>query len=192
MILIEKFSFEALPLAGAYRIRPFYAPDERGGFIKDYSTEVFEANGIHHDLKEVFYTVSKRGVIRALHFQLEKQQPKLVRCISGHVYDVIADLRPESPTYGQWMGFDLTGENRVELLVPPFFGHGYLVLKDSVVSYKCAEAFYGPGDSGIMWNDPRLAIKWPLDMIGGERNLIISDKDKCLMSMDDYERRIKE
>ena len=98
-------------------------------------------------------TISKRGVIRAIHFQLDRQQAKLVRCISGHVYDVIVDLRPASPTFGQWRGFDLTGENQVELYVPEYFGHGYLVLEDSIVSYKCAEVFYSDGDSGIMYND---------------------------------------
>lgn len=103
---------------------------------------MFKANGIEHELKEVFYTISKKGVIRAMHFQLVKQQAKLVRCISGHVYDVIIDLRLDSPTFGKWQGFDLTGENQKTLYIPQFFGHGYLVLEDSVVSYKCGEVFY--------------------------------------------------
>lgn len=125
-------------------------------------------------------------ILHSLHFLRLKQQAKLVRCISGHVYDVIIDLRPESPTFGQWRGFDLTGENHVELYVPPFFGHGYLVLEDSVVSYKCGEVFYSEGDSGIMYNDPDMAIKWPFEKIGGEDKLIISEKDKHLMSLKEY------
>lgn len=148
----------------------------------------FKANGIEHELKEVFYTISKKGVIRALHFQLGKQQPKLVRCISGHVYDVIVDLCPKSETFGQWRGFDLTGENMKCLLVPASFGHGYLVIEDSVVSYKCAEVFYGEGDSGIMYNDPDIGIKWPFELIGGEDKLIISKKDQSLMSLKQYQR----
>ena len=184
--MIQKFEFQELDLKGAYLIKPFHATDERGGFIKDYNIDTFKSNGIDHDLKEVFYTVSKRGVIRALHFQLVKQQAKLVRCVSGHVYDVIADLRPDSPTFGQWRGFHLTGENTLSLLVPEFFGHGYLVIDDSIVSYKCGEVFYGEGDSGIMYNDPDLNIVWPFDAIGGEDNLIISDKDRNLMSFRDY------
>lgn len=184
--MITKFSFEALDLRGAYKIQPFFAADERGGFIKDYNIDMFKTNGIEHELKEVFYTISKRGVIRAIHFQLTKQQAKLVRCVSGHVYDVIVDLRPDSPTFGQWLGFDLTGENQVELFVPQFFGHGYLVIEDSIVSYKCGEVFYGEGDSGIMYNDPDIAVKWPFESIGGEDNLIISDKDKHLMSFAQY------
>lgn len=184
--MITKFSFEELDLKGAYKIQPFYATDERGGFVKDYNIEMFKANGIEHDLKEVFYTISKRGVIRATHFQLIKQQPKLVRCISGHVYDVIVDLRPNSPTFGKWRGFDLTGGNQVELYVPKFFGHGYLVIEDSVVSYKCGEVFCGEGDSGIMYNDPDINIQWPFELIGGEENLIISEKDRNLMSFKQY------
>lgn len=184
--MIKKFEFTELPLKGAFKIQPFFADDHRGGFVKDYNVDIFRANGIEHDLKEVFYTISKRGVIRAIHFQLVKQQAKLVRCISGHVYDVIVDLRPESPTFGKWLGFDLTGENQTELYIPQYFGHGYLVLEDSVVSYKCAEVFYGEGDSGIMYNDPDINVEWPFSAIGGIENLIISEKDTNLMSLQEY------
>ncbi len=188
--MIEQFQFEELPLKGAFLIKPFYATDNRGGFVKDYNVDTFRSKGINHDLKEVFYTISKRGVIRALHFQLGKQQAKLVRCISGHVYDVITDLRPESPTFGKSLGFHLTGENRFSLLVPEYFGHGYLVIEDSVVSYKCAEVFFAEGDSGITYNDKTLAINWPMELINGEDNLIISEKDLNLMSFDEYRKKI--
>lgn len=189
--MIQKFEFEELPLKGAYLITPFYATDERGGFVKDYNIDTFKANGIDHELKEVFYTISKRGVIRAMHFQLGKQQAKLVRCISGHVYDVITDLRPDSPTFGKSMGFHLTGENRKALYVPQYFGHGYLVIEDSIVSYKCGEVFYGEGDSGIKYDDPELAIEWPMELIGGIENLIISEKDKNLMNFAQYRELAK-
>ena len=189
--MIQKFEFQELDLKGAWLIKPFYATDHRGGLIKDYNVDVFREHGIPHELKEVFYTVSKKGVIRATHFQLEKQQAKLVRCISGHVYDVIVDLRPDSPTFGQWRGFHLTGENTHMLLVPEQFGHGYLVIEDSVVSYKCAEVFYGPGDSGIAYDDPDIGIQWPFDLIGGKDNLIISEKDLHLMSLKDYQNANK-
>lgn len=183
--MIQKFEFQKLELDGAYLIKPFCATDERGCLIKDYNIDMFNQNGITHNLKEVFYTVSKRGVIRAIHFQLIKQQPKLVRCINGHIYDVIVDLRPESPTFGQWRGFHLTGKNMYSLLVPASFGHGYLVIEDSIVSYKCAEVFYGEGDSGIMYDDLDIGIQWPFEDIGGVQNLIISDKDKTLMRFKD-------
>ena len=189
--MIQKFEFNELDLKGAYLIKPFCSTDNRGAFVKDYNVETFHINGIEHNLKEVFYTISKKGVIRALHFQLEKQQPKLVRCISGHVYDVIVDLRPDSPTFGQWRGFDLTGDNMNELLIPAYFGHGYLVLENSVVSYKCAEEFYGPGDSGIMYNDPSIGVQWPFEKIGGIGNMIISEKDKNLMSLSEYEAKLR-
>ena len=189
--MVQKFDFQELDLKGAYLIQPFYATDNRGGFVKDYNIDVFRQNGIEHELREVFYTISKRGVIRAMHFQLGKQQPKLVRCISGHVYDVIVDLWPGSSTYRQWRGFHLTGENQITLYIPAYFGHGYLVLEDSVVSYKCGEVFYAEGDSGIMYNDPELSIQWPMELIGGEENLIISDKDKQLMSLHEYDKVIR-
>ncbi|MFT3952090.1 MAG: dTDP-4-dehydrorhamnose 3,5-epimerase [Oscillospiraceae bacterium] len=184
--MVQKFQFEPLGLDGAFLIDPFFAPDERGGFIKDFNVELFAANGIAHQPKEVFYTLSKRGVIRAVHFQLGRQQAKLVRCISGHVYDVIVDLRPASKTFGQWLGFHLTGENRKTLYVPEWFGHGYLVIEDSVVSYQCAEVFFGDGDSGIRYDDPELGIDWQLSQIGGAENLIISEKDQKLMSFQAY------
>ena len=184
--MIQKFEFEQLSLDGAYLIKPFYATDERGGFVKDYNINVFKDNGIQCELKEVFYTISKKGVIRAQHFQINKEQAKLVRCISGHVYDVIIDLRPDSKTFKQWLGFDLTGENQLCLYVPRGFGHGYLVIEDSVVSYKCEEVFYGEYDSGIKWDDPDMNIKWPLERIGGIENLIISEKDKNLQSLNEY------
>ena len=184
--MVQKFEFQELDLKGAYAITPFFATDHRGGFLKDYNVDTFKANGIEHDLKEVFYTISKRGVIRAEHFQLVKQQAKLVRCISGHVYDVIVDLRPWSETYGQWRGFHLTGDDQTALFVPQYFGHGYLVIEDSVVSYKCGEVFFGEGDSGIMYNDPDLNIQWPFELIGGTENMIISEKDMHLMSFQAY------
>lgn len=97
--MIQKFEFCNTDFEGAYLIKPFCATDIRGAFIKDYSKEVFEANGLEHNLAEVFYTVSHKGVIRALHFQRVHEQAKLVRCIKGKVFDVIVDLRPDSPTF---------------------------------------------------------------------------------------------
>ena len=184
--MMQKFEFKELDLEGAYLIKPFYAEDYRGGLLKDYNIEVFRKNGINHELREVFYTISKRGVIRAIHFQLEMQQAKLVRCVSGHVYDVIVDLRLDSKTFGQWRAFHLTGENQNTLYVPQYFGHGYLVVEDSVVSYKCGEVFFDKGDSGIMYNDPDIDIQWPWEMIGGKDRIIISEKDKNLMSLKEY------
>lgn len=186
----QKWNFKETEISGLYDITPFNAEDIRGCFTKDYSQEIFEANGIHHNLSEVFYTTSHKGVIRALHFQRVKQQPKLVRCIWGHVWDVVVDLRKNSPTFKQWLAFDLAGEQHNEILVPAGCAHGYLVLTDSIVSYKCGEKFYGEYDDGVLWDDPDIGVKWPLELVGGRENVILAAKDKHLQSfaqfMDSY------
>ncbi|MCM1174358.1 MAG: dTDP-4-dehydrorhamnose 3,5-epimerase [Blautia sp.] len=182
--MIRNFEFHDTEFKDVKLINPFISDDERGLFVKDYSKEVFELNGIKHDLKEVFYTESYKGVIRAIHFQRVKEQAKLVRCISGHIYDVVVDLRPDSMTFGKWQGFELTGENHMEILIPENFGHGYLVLEDSIVSYKCAEKFYGEYDDGIRWNDPDINIQWPLELVDGK--IILSEKDKKLQSFREF------
>lgn len=186
--MIQKFEFKKTKIEGLIEVTPFNADDIRGCFTKDYSKEVFEQNGIHYDLAEIFYTTSHKGVIRALHFQRVKQQPKLVRCIYGHVYDVVVDLRKDSPTFKQWLGFDLIGEKHNEILVPAGCAHGYLVLEPSIVSYKCSEKFYGEYDGGIKWDDPDINVKWPLEKIGGREKLIMADKDKNLPTWAEFEK----
>lgn len=189
--MIQRWNFEELDLKGAYLIRPFFASDDRGGLIKDYNIDIFKAQGIDYELKETFYTISKRGVIRSTHFQLIKPQPKLMRCISGKVFYIIVDLRHESETYGQYRSMILSGDDVVSVLCPAGFGQGYLVIEDSVMSYKAAEVFYGEGDSGIMYNDPEIGIEWPFELIGGKENLIISEKDLNLMSFEQYRGIVK-
>ena len=127
-----------------------------------------------------------RGCFTKDYFQRVMQQPKLVRCIYGHVYDVVVDLRKDSPTFKKWLAFDLTGENKKEILVPAGCAHGYLVLEHSIVSYKCAEKFYGEYDDGILWNDEDIGVKWPLELIGGEEKVILADKDKNLQSFKEF------
>lgn len=182
--MVQKFVFEETKIPGLIKVTPFCADDVRGYFIKDYSKEVFSQNGIEYDLKEVFYTNSYKGVIRALHFQREYQQPKLVRCVWGKVYDVVVDLRKDSPTFKEWLAFELSEENKNELLIPAGCAHGYLVLENSVVSYKCAEKFYGEYDDGIMWNDPDINVEWPLHLV--DNNVILADKDKNLQSFAEF------
>ena len=184
--MISKFAFKETEISGLVEVTPFNADDVRGCFTKDYSKEVFETNGIHHDLAEVFYTTSHKGVVRALHFQRVKQQPKLVRCIWGHVWDVVVDLRKNSPTFKKWLAFDLVGEKHNEILIPAGCAHGYLVLEESIVSYKCGEKFYGEYDDGILWNDPEIAVAWPIDKVGGAENIILADKDKNLQTFAEF------
>ena len=184
--MIQKFDFKEMDLKGAYIIKSFYATDDRGGLIKDYNIDTFKEAGLDYELKETFYTISKRGVIRATHFQLIKPQPKLMRCISGKVWYVLVDLRPDSDTCGQYKSMFLSGDNPISILCPAGFGQGYLVIEDSVMSYKAAEVFYGDGDSGIIYNDPDIGIEWPFELIGGKENLIISNKDLKLMTFQEY------
>lgn len=182
----RKFEFRPTEIEGLIEVTPFNADDIRGCFTKDYSREVFEANGIDHNLAEVFYTTSHKGVIRALHFQRVVQQPKLVRCIWGHVWDVVVDLRKDSATFKKWLAFDLVGKEHNEILVPAGCAHGYLVLEDSIVSYKCSEKFYGEYDDGILWDDPDIGVAWPLDCIGGREKIILAEKDKNLQSFKQF------
>ena len=112
-----------------------------------------------------------------------------MRCIWGPVWDVVVDLRKDSHTFRKWQAFDLIGEKHNEILVPAGCAHGYLVLEDSIVSYKCAEKFYGEYDDGVIWNDPDLAVAWPLEKIGGERNLIIAPKDQNLQTFLEFMKR---
>ena len=187
--MIQPFEFHKTEIPGLLEIIPFRADDVRGYFTKDYSKDVFRANGLEYDLQEVFYTTSHKGVVRALHFQRKKQQPKLVRCIHGHVWDVVVDLRRDSPTFRRWLSFDLIGSENREILLPAGCAHGYLVIEDSVVSYKCSEKFYGEYDDGILWNDAELGIDWPLERIGGPENVILATKDRNLQSFSQFMER---
>lgn len=184
------FQFCQTEIEGLIEIQPFITEDIRGSFIKDYSKEIFEEAGISHDLIEIFYTVSHSGVVRGLHFQRNKHQPKLVRCVSGSIYDVVVDLRKESNTFKKWKSFQLSGENKREILIPAGCAHGYLVIDESIVSYKCSEKFYSEYDDGIFWNDPDIGIEWPLEMISGD--VILSEKDKRLQSFKEFMEHYEE
>ena len=103
------------------------------------------------------------------------------------MWDVVVDLRKDSPTFREWVHFDLTGENRKEILVPAGCAHGYLVLEEhSVVSYKCAEKFYGEYDDGIRWDDPDVGVKWPLELVGGREGVVLAEKDQKLQSFGEF------
>lgn len=122
--------------------------------------------------------------MRGLHFQREKTQAKLVRCISGQVWDVVVDLRKSSPTFKQWLSFELTGDNYKELFIPYGCAHGFLALQPSLMVYKCSENFYPEYDSGIRWNDEEIAVDWPLARTGGR--VILSDKDENLPKFSEF------
>jgi len=184
--MIRQFSFEKTEIEGLILVKPFVADDIRGYFIKDYSEEIFKEAGIEHELKEVFYTSSHKGVIRAIHFQRNHPQAKLVRCVTGQIFDVVVDLRKDSKTFGKWKGFYLSEENKNELLIPGGCGHGYLVLEKSIVSYKCGEKFYGEFDDGIIWNDKEVNVIWPLEQVG---DIILADKDNRLQTFKEFKNK---
>jgi len=184
--MIQEFEFSKTKIPGLIEIMPFTAKDNRGLFIKDYAKETFKSNGLDYIIAEVFYSSNRIGTLRGLHFQRIKQQAKLVRCLVGHVWDVVVDLRKNSSTFKEWISFDLTEENRKEILVPTGCAHGFLAIEESIMVYKCSEKFYGEYDDGIFWNSKELDILWPLDRVGGEKSLIISEKDKNLQEFKDF------
>jgi len=173
------FAFKFTEVSGVWTVTPFVREDERGNFIKDYNEEVFKKNGIDYLVRETFYSFSKKNTIRGLHFQRERQMAKLVRCLSGRIYDIAVDLRANSPTFTKYVGFELSEENNQSLLVPEGCAHGFLALSDALVSYKCAEVFMPETDDGIRWDDPDLCVDWPLDK--GDK-VIISEKDASLQT----------
>ncbi len=144
-------------------IEPKVFGDDRGFFLETFQAERYSClAGINSPFVQDNHSNSSRGVLRGLHFQKTKPQGKLVRVVRGEVYDVALDVRDGSPTFGQWEGVILSGENKRQFWVPPGFAHGFLVLSDSAdFEYKCTE-YYDPSDEGsVLWNDPDLAIPWP-------------------------------
>jgi dTDP-4-dehydrorhamnose 3,5-epimerase len=151
-------------IAGVLMLEPRVFADDRGSFFESFNERTFaEAVGRPVAFVQDNHSVSRRHVLRGLHYQEPKPQGKLVRAVAGAIYDVAADIRPESPSFGRWVGFELSAENRRQLWVPEGLAHGFLVLSDTAeVLYKTTE-FYAPGcEKCIRWDDPALAIAWPL------------------------------
>ncbi len=181
-ITIEKTKIEGLTL-----IHPHVFEDERGYFIKDFEYTFYQNNGLPTKFLETNESKSKKGTIRGLHFQQHFSQGKLIRVVKGAVFDVAVDLRFNSPTYGQWMGFILSEENKNILYIPEGFAHGFLALEEnSIFSYKCTNKYAPEHDSGIRFDDPDINIEWPVDIIGGWGNVITSEKDAKLQSFREF------
>ena len=171
---MEKFQFTQTKIAGLTEIRPFYADDHRGYLSKVYEKEIFAANGIPIQPWEELCSLSKKGVLRGLHFQKTHPQAKLVRVLRGEVYDVAVDLRGGSETYGKWAGVLLSGENHRQFMIPRGFAHGFVVLSETAeFAYKCDELYHPEDEGGIAWDDPEIGIQWPE---AGE--ILLSEKDK--------------
>lgn len=145
----KEFEFQETEIPGLLKICPFYVDDMRGSLTKAFSEEVFRSHGYEYTLSEELIMRNRAGVVRGLHFQRVKQPVKLMQCLSGHVWDVVLDLRRESPTFKKWLSFNLKSEENVELLIPGGCATGYLALEDSTVICKCSEKFYPDYDGGI-------------------------------------------
>jgi dTDP-4-dehydrorhamnose 3,5-epimerase len=167
-------------IEGLVIIEPQVFGDSRGYFMETYNEEAFAKAGLHMTFVQDNQSMSKRGVLRGLHLQTQFSQGKLVRVISGSVYDVGVDLRKGSPTYGQYFGALLSGENKRMLYIPENFAHGFVVLSDEAVfTYKCTQLYHPKYDAGIIYNDPDIGIEWPMDGV----EVSLSDKDKKLPTL---------
>ena len=174
----SQFKAQRTSLKDAVLITPFSVDDKRGNFTKDFFRSFFKANNLDYDLSETFYAKNvKSNTLRGMHFATKNPQAKIVKCITGEIYDVIVDMRKDSPTYLKWEGFYLSEENNLSLYVPKGFAHGYLTIKPGIVSYKCCGDYDPKYDTGIKYDDPTFDIKWP---ISSKNDIIISDKDNHL------------
>ncbi|MBP1949037.1 dTDP-4-dehydrorhamnose 3,5-epimerase [Virgibacillus litoralis] len=161
-------------LHGVKIIEPVVFQDNRGFFMESYNLDRFKEHGLNFDFIQDNHSLSiEKDVIRGLHYQLNPMaQTKLVRVITGAIYDVAVDIRQGSPTFGQWVGIMLSEENHRMLVVPKGFAHGFCTLKENThVQYKVDDYYSAENDKGILWNDPALGIDWPAS------NPILSEKD---------------
>lgn len=152
-------------MAGAWLIRPDYKTDERGSFARAWCYDEMTAHGIEVRFVQGNISINlQRGTVRGMHFQHEPHvEAKLVRCTRGSIFDVIVDLRPESPTRCLWQGFELTADNHYSVFVPEGFAHGFQTLTDDTeVNYQVSSAYHGPSSCGVRWDDPAIRVKWPL------------------------------
>ena len=170
------FSFHMLSIPDVIRVEVRAYEDERGFFMETYRAAEFAAHGIALPFVQDNYSYSMRGVLRGLHYQKEPSaQGKLVRVMLGQVYDVAVDIRLGSPTYGRWVGEVLSAENRRQLYVPPGFAHGFCVLGGAAgVAYKVTADYAPDLDRGIRWDDPEIAVRWPI------ADPVLSPKDAAL------------
>ena len=182
-----KFKFNPTKLEGVYVIEPTMFGDERGYFMETYSEADFKEAGLNYDFVQDNQSSSRKGVLRGLHFQKEHPQAKLVRVISGEVFDVAVDLREGSPTYGEWVGELLSAENKKQLMIPRGFAHGFLVVSEKAeFVYKCDE-FYHPDDEGGLAYDS-VGIDWPeIDV-----EFVLSEKDLKHPKLSELDFKFKE
>lgn len=173
---MDNFNIQRCEIEGLYIIDPKVYGDERGYNMETYHYEAFKNAGLDMVFVQDNQSLSKKGVIRGLHYQKTYPQGKLVRALAGMVYDVAVDLRKNSKTYGKWHGVTLSDQNHRMFYIPEGFAHGFLVLsEEAVFTYKCTNFYHPEDEGGIAWNDPELTIDWP---IGPDMEISLSDKDK--------------
>ena len=180
-----QFQFTKTGIEGLVVVEPKVFGDNRGYFMETYNYNDFKAAGLDRVFVQDNQSKSKKGVLRGLHFQKKNPQGKLVRVVSGEVYDVAVDLRKGSDTYGKWYGVLLSAENKKQFYVPEGFAHGFVVMSETAeFVYKCTR-FYDPSDEGgLMWNDPEIGIDWP---VPENAELLLSEKDQHHQPLKDFE-----
>lgn len=168
-------------LADVFILEPKVFGDDRGFFYESFNARAFqEATGLQRDFVQDNHSRSQRGVLRGLHYQLQQAQGKLVRVTAGEVYDVAVDLRRRSPTFGQWVGVHLSADNRRQMWIPEGFAHGFLVLSEfAEFLYKTTDYYAPAHERCIRWDDPQLAIDWPL-----QSTPLLSGKDQQGLSLE--------
>ncbi len=177
------FKFSSTSIEGVVVIEPALYGDDRGYFMETYNYKDFAANGIDAVFVQDNQSKSKKGVLRGLHFQKKYQQAKLVRVISGTVFDVAVDLRKGSKTFGKWEGVLLSAENKKQFYIPKGFAHGFVVVSDTAeFAYKCDDFYHPEDEGGILWNDTYIGILWP-----EVTEVILSEKDKCHLALKDID-----
>ncbi len=176
------------PLAGVRMVELDVYGDSRGFFVERFNQQKFAEAGLPTSFAQDNHSRSAPGVLRGLHFQPNPPQGKLVGCVHGRIWDVAVDIRPASPTYGQYFGTELSCENGKLLWIPPGFAHGFCVLGDQPadVFYKCTALYNPKGEMGIAWNDKDFAVKWPFDQMVFEGKPTTSQRDDEQQSFADY------
>ncbi len=166
---------ESDKIKGLIEVTPKVFEDNRGYFFESYREELFQKNGIAERFVQDNQSFSTKGVLRGLHYQRAPfAQGKLVRVIMGSVLDVAVDIRPDSPTFGQYEAFLLTAQNQKMLYLPPGFAHGFVTLEDAIFTYKCTNLYDKASEGGIIYNDPALNIDWGItDPVVSEKDLIL-------------------
>ena len=151
-------------LEGVLLVTPQVFGDDRGFFMETYNQQKAKDLGLPDTFVQDNHSKSSKGVLRGLHYQAPQWQGKLVRVVSGEIYDVAVDIRDGSPTFGEWVGFTLNADNKQQLYVPEGFAHGFVVTSDTAeVVYKCTSLYEPSQEGSVLWNDPEIGIDWPID-----------------------------